>query len=267
MTPGSTISVEQYTTQPMLWSGLIEAAITPPGSTLSRPVSPAAPAGCAGTGSTHQGMPFWAQMAAAPGASRRPSCGAIAGRLYAFSATKTRRRPRPRQCRRSPPGGRRSHRAATDPHAALGHRRRCAPLAISVTSAPPRARAARHTRRSPRRQALRTSCAGPALRDELPDPAPLNLARRRARDLLDMSIWAGTLKAASCRRQCSIRSPGSASARSVSRRSDELSVLGVGTPKADGIADRRMRGKHLLDLRRGDVLATADDHLLDPSFE
>src|SRR2546430_14747150 len=28
-----------------------------------------------------------------------------------------------------------------------------------------------------------------------------------------------------------------------------------------------MRGKHLLDLRRGDVLATADDHLLDPSFE
>src|SRR2546429_258197 len=28
-----------------------------------------------------------------------------------------------------------------------------------------------------------------------------------------------------------------------------------------------MRGEHLLDLRRGDVLATADDHLLDPSFE
>src|SRR5437868_6152779 len=147
----------------MLWSGLIEAAITPPGSTLSRPVSPAAPAGCGWDWKYHQGMPFWAQMAAAPGASRRPSCGAIAGRLYAFSATKT------------------TSASAT--------------AAVSPVTSGRGIGAERH------------------------------------------------------------------------RRSDELSVLGVRHAKADGIAHRRMRGEHLLDLRRGDVLATADDHLLDPSFE
>ena len=78
MTPGSTISVEQYTTQPMLCSGPIEAAITPPGSTLSKLVSPQV------SGSDwkyHHGIPFCAQMTAAPGASRLPSRGAISVRL------------------------------------------------------------------------------------------------------------------------------------------------------------------------------------------
>ncbi len=77
ITPGDTISVEQYTTQPMLCDAGTEAAITPPGSTLSRP------------GWYHQGMPFCAQITPASGASSGPSRGAISGRLYAFSPTST----------------------------------------------------------------------------------------------------------------------------------------------------------------------------------
>ena len=78
MTPGSMISVEQYTTQPIVCCAPIEAAITPPGSTLCRPVSPPE------SGSDwkyHHGIPFCAQIAAAPGASRLPRRGAISGRL------------------------------------------------------------------------------------------------------------------------------------------------------------------------------------------
>src|SRR6185437_13435616 len=61
--PGSTISVELYTTQPILCSGWMDDAMTAPGSTLSRP------------GWYHHGMPFCAQVV-----GHRRACGEVAAR-------------------------------------------------------------------------------------------------------------------------------------------------------------------------------------------
>ncbi|GGU11922.1 hypothetical protein GCM10010289_36590 [Streptomyces violascens] len=66
-TPGDSISVAAYTTQPMARAGGRVALTAPPGSTLSirRPVC--------GPGSPwkyHQGMPFWAATTAVLPCSR-----------------------------------------------------------------------------------------------------------------------------------------------------------------------------------------------------
>ena len=58
-----------------------------------------------------------------------------------------------------------------------------------------------------------------------------------------------------------------ASALRVTAGADELAVLGVGYPEADGVAYRGVGHEHLLDLGGGDILAAPEDHLLEPPFE